>query len=303
MQPADHHDVPAMPVPAHLVTSWPVGTFVENIALLPDGDFVVSLHNRHELVRVGRDGTTSLLAILPASPAGVVAAADGVFVAAGEPGSGPHAIFHVGFNGSVRRLLDVPNTLFLNGFTPARPGFAYCVDSIMGSVYEIDFTRAAARVVLTHELLGKISADPMMPGVNGIKLGDDALWLTNTDRALILRAAMDGDGPDGTLDVVAEHLRGDDLALDKAGNLYITTHIHNTLIRLARDGDRVALAGPDQGLHGATACAFGPAPDDDDALFATTTGGIVMPVDGITREAKLVRLDVGAPGRPLPIEH
>jgi hypothetical protein len=53
---------------------------------------------------------------------------------------------------------------FLNGFTPAREGFAYCVDSLLGAVFEIDLGRAAARVVLRHELLGKISAEPMMPG-------------------------------------------------------------------------------------------------------------------------------------------
>ena len=66
----------------------------------------------------------------------------------------------------------------------------------------------------------------------------------------------------------------------------------------ATDGRRVALAGPEQGMHGATACAFGVGTDDT-ALFVTTTGGIVMPVDDVPREAKLVRLDVARRGRPL----
>jgi sugar lactone lactonase YvrE len=197
----------------------------------------------------------------------------------------------------VRRLLDVPDSLFLNGFTPARPGFGYCVDSLLGAVFEIDLARATSRLVLRHELLGKISAEPMLPGVNGVKIGDDALWLTNTDRALVLRAGLNGDGPDGRVEIAAGHLRGDDLALDDAGNLYVTTHIHNTLVRLDPDGRRVALAGPDQGMHGSTACAFGVGVDDH-AVFVTTTGGIVMPVDDTPREAKLVRLDVGRPGRP-----
>lgn len=78
----------------------------------------------------------------------------------------------------------------------------------------------------------------------------------------------------------------------------ITTHVHNTLVRLDPDGRRVALAGPEQGMHGATACAFGVGADDG-ALFVTTTGGVVMPVDDVPREAKLVRLDVARRGRQL----
>ena len=53
-------------------------------------------------------------------------------------------------------------------------------------------------------------------------------------------------------------------------------------------------------MHGATACAFGVGAEDT-ALFVTTTGGIVMPVDDVPREAKLVRLDVARRGRPLTV--
>jgi hypothetical protein len=295
-QPARHDEVELEPVAHRVVTSWPPGTFVENLAALPDGDLVVSVHSRRELVRVGPDGAQSPLAGLPVPPTGLVVADDRLYAAGGEPGVGPHGVFDVGLDGRLRRLLDVPGSLFLNGFTPARAGVGYCVDSLLGAVFEIDLVRATSRLVLRHELLGKISADPMMPGVNGIALGDDALWMTNTDRALVLRAALGPDGPDGSVDVAAEHLRGDDIALDDAGSLYITTHVHNTLVRLTPDGERVALAGPEQGMHGSTACAFG-AGAEDDALFVTTTGGIVMPVDDVPRTAKLVRLDVARSDR------
>lgn len=297
-QPAPHRDDPLDPVAHQIVTTWPPGTFVENLAPLPDGDFVVSLHSRRELARVGRDGSRSTLAHLPVSPVGIVVDGDRLVVGGGEIGTIPQTVFTVGLDGHVQPLVEVPDSLFLNGFTPARAGFVYCVDSLLGVVFEIDLAAASARVVLHHDLLGKISADPMMPGVNGIALGDDALWLTNTDRAVVLRAGLGADGLDGSIDVAAEHLRGDDIALDEHGSVYVTTHIHNTLVRLDPDGRRVALAGPEQGMHGATACAFGVGADDT-ALYVTTTGGIVMPIDDVPREAKLVRLDVAVRGRPL----
>ena len=64
-------------------------------------------------------------------------------------------------------------------------------------------------------------------------------------------------------------------------------------------GKRTAIAGPDQGMAGSTACAFGTAPGDRASLFVTTTGGIVMPLDGVVQEAKLVRLETGVTGQPV----
>ena len=196
-QPAPHHDDPLEPVAHQIVATWPPGTFVENLAPLPDGDFVVSLHSRRELARVRIDGSRSTLAHLPVSPVGIVVDGDRLVVGGGEIGTTPQTVFTIGLDGHVQPLVEVPDSLFLNGFTPARAGFVYCVDSLLGVVFEIDLAAASARVVLHHDLLGKISADPMMPGVNGIALGDDALWLTNTDRAVVLRAGLGADGPDG----------------------------------------------------------------------------------------------------------
>ena len=301
-EPATHDDVPLRPVAAEVVATWPVGHFLENVAALPGGDLLISVHSERELIRVDRSGRPHTLARLPAPPAGMVVVDGGVFVVAGEPGTGPHRVLDVRFDGRVEEHMTVPDTAFLNGFTPGPAGRAYAVDSIVGTVIEIDLAHATSRVVVRDELLTKCSAEPMIPGANGIKVGDGVLWITNTDRALVLRVDVGPEGPTGGVTVVAEHLRGDDLALDDAGNLYITTHIHNTLVRLGPDGHRVALAGPDQGMAGCTACAFGSGPDDTTMLYVTTTGGVVMPLDGVAQPAKLVRLDVGRPGRPVTFQ-
>ena len=174
------------------------------------------------------------------------------------------------------------------------------MDSIVGVVIAIDLRTGASHVVVEHETLTKISDEPMLPGANGIKFGTDGLYITNTDRALVLKANLDASGvPTGVVDVVAESLRGDDLAVADNGDLFITNHIHNTVVRLTPDGQRFAVGGPEQGMAGSTACVFGTAPGSTTSLFVTTTGGIVMPLDGVVQEAKLVRLDVGVAGRPL----
>lgn len=295
--PAEHRDVALEPAPHRVVATWPVGTFIENISALADG-FALSIHNKRQLARVGLDGAHRVWADLPFSPAGSVAYRDGLLVVGGDPGVGPHKIYAVSADGQVEERMAVPDTLFLNGFTPVSAGRALTVDSFKGQVIEIDVARWTSRVVLADERLAKGSDDPVLPGVNGIKAGDGCLYLTNTDRALVLRADLTGSGEITGLTVIAEALRGDDLAVDAAGRLYVTNHIHNTLIRIDQNGaGRVAIAGPVQGMAGSTACAFHPA--DPGALYVTTTGGVIMPLDGVPQEAKLVRLDVGAGGRPL----
>ena len=299
-QPAAHTDADLAPVPHEVIATWPVGSFLENIAAL-DGGFVVSVHNRAELHRVTRGGEHHCWVKMPAPPAGMIAVDDAVFVVGGEPGVGPHHLYHVTAAGEVADRAAIPDSLFLNGFTPGPSGTGYAVDSILGVVIAIDLDTGASKVVLSDERLQKISAEPMLPGANGIKAAGAALYITNTDRALILQAPLDAAGtPVGTLDTVAEHLRGDDLAIGSDGDLFITNHIHNTLIRLnPATGVRVAIAGPDQGMAGSTACTFGTAEDERHSLYVTTTGGIVMPLDGIVQPAKLVRLEVGVTGAPV----
>ncbi|MBO0878651.1 MAG: hypothetical protein J2P19_35275 [Pseudonocardia sp.] len=283
-----HDPPPLRPVPSTVVATWPVGTFVENLAPLPSGDLVVSVLSRNELELVSPDGSRRLLASTPRPPAGIVTCDDACFVLVGEPGTGPYQVLRVGFDGAETVWVSVPDARFLNGFTLVGPGTGCAVDSILGHVVRIDLERPGHEVVLAHELLTKSSSMPEIPAVNGVKRRNDELILTNTERALVLRAPLGPDGPTGEVEVIAENLRGDDLAIGVGGEVYVTTHIHNSLVRLDRDGARVAIAGPDQGMAGSTACAFGAA----GGLYVTTTGGVVMPLRGVTQPAKLVRLDV-----------
>jgi sugar lactone lactonase YvrE len=295
--PAQHDPAPVDLVPAAVVATWPVGTFLENIAALPGGDFVISVHSERQLLRCTSGGEHRPLATLPVPTMGLVVDGERVFVVAGEPGRAPGWLFEVGLDGDVQERLTLPDNVFLNGFTPGHAGRAYTVDSVRGELIAVDLHAFTARVVLADERLAKCSAEPMVPGANGIKADDTSLWITNTDRATVLRADLDGDGSVGPLTVVAEHLRGDDLALDVEGSAYITTHIENALVRLRPDGERCVLAGPEQGMAGCTSCAFGTAPDERTSLFVLTTGGVVQPYRGVPQPAKLVRLEVGVRGR------
>ncbi len=110
---------------------------------------------------------------------------------------------------------------------------------------------------------------------------------------------MQPDGRAGPIETAATHVLADDFAFGASGSLYIATHPEQTVFRLDAARNRTTVAGPEQGAVGATACAFGRAPGDQNALYVTTDGGMVAPYEGAVQEAKLLRLEVGEVGWPL----
>jgi sugar lactone lactonase YvrE len=194
--------------------------------------------------------------------------------------------------------VQIPDAVFMNGCTPHPDGHTLLAcESVTGRVLAIDLSERRYESWLADGRLRPGSAQ--IPGANGIKLRDNQAWISVTDRDLILRVPVRGDGTAGALDVAAEHLRGDDFAFAASGALYIATHPANTVLRLAADGTRATIAGPGQGAVGSTACAFGRAPGDEAALYVTTNGGLWAPYRGEVHEAKLLRLEVGERGQPL----
>ena len=54
-------------VPSKVVATWPAGSFAENLAVLPDGAVLVSLHSHNRIDRYDpATGTVSAFAELPA---------------------------------------------------------------------------------------------------------------------------------------------------------------------------------------------------------------------------------------------
>ncbi len=288
----EHDDAPLARVPVRTVAAWPVGTFVENLVVREDGSLVVSLFSKKELAQVAPGSEPRKLASLPGSPTGLALVGGAVFVSVGEMGKPGWAIFHMSDSGAVEKIVDVPDALMLNGATFFRSSVLLVADSALGRVFAVDTVTRTVSTWLEDPLLGKVGDDPKVPGVNGVRTFGDHVYFTSTERALVLRAAVHADGSAGKLETVAERLVGDDFALDAKGNLYIATHIFNQIMRLAPDGTRAVVANAEDGIFGSTSAAFGRNASDRGALYVTTTGGIVEPVDGKVREAKILRLEV-----------
>jgi len=300
LPPLPPHDAaPLHPVPHRVICEWPQGTFLENLAVLDDGDIAVTVLTEARVDRVSLSGRKSTLAQFDAPPTGIALSGRMAFVLIGEPGAGKTALYRIDpATGAHEKWMELPGIRFGNGLTPFDAGRLMVADSHLGQLCLIDLAARTVSVWLADARLERAAGIDFLPGANGVKRFGDTLMVSSNGRAELYRVAIAANGA-GAIERVADRLRVDDFAFDVEGAAYLCTHIGHSLDRLAPDGARIALGGPDQGMAGSTACAFGRSGAERRALYVTTTGGIIGPPGGVLQAAKLVRLDVGVDGHPL----
>ena len=266
-----------------LITEWPQGSFVENLAAKHDGRLLVTVHSSNEIYEVNphlSKANRTLLVKLPSSPSGIAELDYNHFYVnagtIGQPNS--WSIYRVSLHdeatpkASYTQVAAVDSALFLNGLCVLsyEHGTLLSVDSMLGQIFKINIHTKQVELWYESDLLKKRSHDPMMPGINGIRrcAADGSLYLSNTDRAIILRLAIDPFDfrPKGQLETLVRNIVCDDFTIDRFGAIYATTHVHNSLMRLTpvQDGEylREDVATLADGLAGATSCVFGRTYDD-----------------------------------------
>ena len=297
----DHDGGEFAPIETTTVARRKARAFLENLAVDADGAVFVTVYSHKRVDRYDpATGATTPFAELPAPPMGLAFdAGDVLWVTGGTLYESPGFIWRVERSGAVRQWCEFPDAIFMNGCTMHPNGRTLLAcESSSGRILAVDLGQPGRwDVWLQGDRLRPVV--PKWPGSNGIKIREGWAWITVSGRRLLVRVPIQPDGSAGAIENAAGRLCADDFAFGMSGSLYITTHPEHTLVRLDPSGSRTTLAGPEQGMVGSTACAFGRAPGDEKALYVTTDGGFLIPHESGIQDAKLVRLEVGESGLPL----
>jgi putative intracellular protease/amidase/sugar lactone lactonase YvrE len=293
--PAIFDRTPEAIVPSQIIAEFPVNTFLENIAIDPQGTIFVTSYEEGKIYRVMPDGKYSEFARINGNAAGIALDFAGNLLVAGARDGKVPTIFRIDPTGVAESLIVLPEAIFLNGMTHLEGSRYLVADSYKGAIWEVDASTQTARIWLQHPLLARSDGSNPFPAVNGIKLYHRWLFASNTQRQLLIRIPLEENSRPGTPEVFLSNVNLDDFAFDRSGHLYGTTHVYNSVIRISPDKQITAIATSVQGMAGSTALAFGRA-NNDPHLYVTTNGGMSLPLPHGVEPAKVVQLNVNVKG-------
>lgn len=323
--------------PVETIYEFSKNYFLENIAIRSNGGVLVTVHNRNELVYVDphypqqpKPASAAVIYKFETGVSGIVEVEhDQFYVSVGEIGKqGSYGVYRVDMsefasdnhgnvtsNADVEKVATVPDALFLNGsaLLSREKGIILLADSIVGAVFALNVKSGKVDTWLKDRQLEKVTENPMMPGVNGIKIHNGHLYLSNTDAKTFLRvelllkssssninittAKSEDTAAAGKVEIVQRRLNADDFAFDEDGSAYLTTHVYESVVKLdaTADGKRSTIAGGlgDIVCAGTTAAAFGRTEHDRTSLYVTTHGGIGYRDQSELGPARLLRIEVG----------
>ena len=199
---------------AHVVAhfDFTAGQQPENITLEPNGDADVTFAFAHQVARVTPRGKITILATLPAAASGTTAASgiartsDGtLYVNYIDTGGTESGIWRISRNGSAEQVAALPDAGFLNGLAlDPGTGTLFTVDSFSGTVWKVWPRSGKAEVWASGQDL-----QPTAPGgfgVNGLKVHDGSVWVSNSSQGTLLHIPILPDGTAGPTVVAATGL-------------------------------------------------------------------------------------------------
>ena len=280
-------------VPAQSLATFPVNTFLENLAIAPGGDIFVTSHETGEIFKLDTDHTLTQYAKIDGKVSGIAMIGADRFLINGWTAAGIPFVAILS-DGTVQSMQTIPTGAFLNGITPLTTHLYLMADSYRGAIWAFDLATMTADIWLEHPLLARSDVTDPFPAANGLKRFDDFLYVSNTQQKLLLKIALDERLKPSDPNIFVEGTNIDDFAFDIEGNLYGATHVYNSVIKIDGKGHTTIIAQAEQGVVGCTAVSF-----YGTDLYVVNNGGMFLPPPGGVEPAQIVRLDVGVAGAPL----
>ncbi|MFG2937387.1 SMP-30/gluconolactonase/LRE family protein [Streptomyces sp. NPDC048282] len=247
------------------------GQTPENMVAERNGSVVVSFSAARQIAKVTRERRIRVLATLPAESRprtplvhdavtlGLARAEDGTLYVNYATGTAKTGIWRIPASGGAPEQIaalppdGVPNGLALD----ERRGVLYAADSVLGTVWRVPLAGGTPTAWAAGGALDGLPETADGVGANGIKVHKDAVWVTNSDRGMLLRIPVAADGSAGVAEERASGLPGvDDFVFPGHSDIVLAALITSNEVALVRpDGTHSTVLGVQDGLSNPTSLA------------------------------------------------
>ncbi|KAK4866185.1 hypothetical protein LT330_008526 [Penicillium expansum] len=283
---------------------FPNGTWIENIAVRPNGNLLVADLSTAELWEIDPS--------IPSGPssAHLVHHFEGAEDADGITELSPDIYAVIASNSvytvDLRTHENAPKSVliaklpagYLNGIAALGDGNAVAItDSQLGLIWRLDIRTGNYSVIHQDETMAANNDMGLLLGVNGLKIVKDYMYYTNSPKRIFCRVRIDihtGHAL-GPYEIISHDTRGDDFAIGPRGVAYLAGLIDNVVTKVFPNGSHEIIAGSKNSteLMTATSAAFGRRRGDRNVLYITTGGETRLPVNNTsTRGGKIMALSV-----------
>lgn len=291
-------------LPIKVIHEFPIGTWIENMALRPSGSVLAIDLSAPNIYEVPIDencetrlvhtftNTSGVSGIVESSPDSYLVVTGNFSFAKFSAIAGTYAVHRLNFDErtdrpQVKFIGAIPTLIQPNGIlsVPETP-YLLIADSIAGKVYRYNTETLDMAVYFDHPLL-KPAGTSLQAGVNGIKFSRGYFYFSNTNQEIVARVRVSGreNTPIGDPEVVASQTLADDFIVnDYNGDIYVAENGINELgfVRGRGNGTTpVVLAGSVNGteLAGPTAALWARG-GEGKSLLVSSTGGIMGYLQG-----------------------
>lgn len=264
--------------------------FFESIVSAPDGTLYTT-HLLNGIIYQLKKDRLSKLVDIDGKLAGLELLDDENLLVTGSNSKNEAVVLRVNVNTGVAiTIATIPEAKLLNGITKIDANLFLIADSFKGVIWKLDVRDGAVSIWLDHDVLASPSVETQSPGVNGIKIYNNAAYISNTGKKILAKIPFTENGSAGIPEVVQENVFIDDFTIDEAGNIFGATHIYDSVIKITPQGKVTIIAQVDQGVSGSTCVTM--QNGSQNTLLVSTNGGLLKPNPCNVVPAKIVKLEL-----------
>lgn len=288
-------ETPIALVAAHQIAEFPINTFLESIVVATDNTLYVTSHYDGKVFRIGADGVPTLHATIAGKATGLALMDDNSLLLSAWDDQDIPTVYTISPQGEAKVLVTLPDAIFLNGLTHLKDDIYLIADSYRGAIWKLNVTNKTVEIWLEHSALARSSPDSVFPAVNGLKIYDNVLYASITEKMHLVKMPLQPNGQPNEPEIFLQKVNLDDFAFDGDGNLYGTTHVYNSVVKITSNGSITTIAQAEQGVTGSTSLAFGRLEATESQVYVVTNGGMSLPPTTGIEKAKVVCLDLQKP--------